>query len=161
MLTTTGFAVPACRAALVAACLLGLAGCRGGHSPGQAEDGHEDHVGHVIPAHKPKAFPQAVHRLRELNDQFIHDVGAGQAGSSLDEKTLHIALDIANWLPEIAADSDMPEPQWDEVNARSAPIVADYQAIVSGDAGNVPSELKHAGAEIGKLEELLLASDPK
>ncbi len=145
----------------MAGCLLVLAGCRGEHSPGESNDSEEDHIGHVIPAHKPKTFPQAVDRLRELNDQFLRDGGAGKAGSSLDEKNLHIALDIANWLPEIAADSDMPKPPWDEVNVRSAAIVADYRAIVSGDAGNVRSEVAHAGVEIGKLEALLLSSDPR
>jgi hypothetical protein len=76
-------------------------------------------------------------------------------------KPLQIALDIANWLPERAADSDMPEGPWDDVNARSAAIVADYRAILSGDAGNVQGELKNADAEIGKLEALLRASDPR
>lgn len=157
MKTTTCFFIPALRAAFVAGCLLMLAGC-GDHSPG---DSQEDHVGHVIPAHKPKAFPQAVGRLRELNDQFVRDLGAGKAGASPDEKALHIALDIANWLPELAADSDMPEAPWDEVNARSAAIVADYQAIVSGDAANVRGEVESAGVEIGKLEELLRSADPR
>ncbi len=43
-----------------------------------------------------------------------------EAGPSAGQKTLAIALDIANWLPEIAADSDMPETPWNEVNAQSA-----------------------------------------
>ena len=158
MKTTTYFFIPACRAALVAGCLLVLVGCRGEHPPG---DRQEDHVGHVIPAHKPKAFPQAVSRLRELNDQFVRAAGVGKAEAPPDEKALHIALDIANWLPEIAADSDMPEAPWNEVNARSAAIVADYQAIVSGDAGNVRGEVESAGVEIGKLEELLRSADPR
>jgi hypothetical protein len=158
MKTTTGFSIPARRALLVAALLLAPAGCQGEHSPGEAND--DDHVGHVIPAHKPKAFPQAVARLRELNDQFVRDGVSGQAGASADVEPLQIALDIANWLPEIAADSDLPEGPWEDVNARSAAIVADYRAIVSGDAGNVRGELKNADAEIGKLESLLRASDP-
>ncbi len=157
MKNTPRFFKPVCRATLAAGCLLLSAGC-GEHSPGEDDD---DHVGHVIPAHKPKAFPQAVHRLRDLNDQFIRDGVAGQGKSSPDEKTLHMALDIANWLPEIAADSDMPEAPWDEVNARSATIVADYRAIVSGDAGEVRGEVEHAGAEIARLETLLASCDPR
>src|SRR5207237_2588964 len=97
----------------------------------------------VIPAHKPKAFPEAVRRLRELNDQIGRNVVQGQPGSLPDDKTLHVALDIANWLPEIAGDSDMPEPPWNEVNARSATIVADYRAVLSGAAaGDIPDRLQ-------------------
>jgi hypothetical protein len=158
--TTTGFSPPAYRAVLVAAFLLAPAGCQGEHSPGEAHE-DDDHVGHVIPAHKPKVFPQAVRRLRELNDQFVRDGVSGQSGAAPAVKPLQIALDIANWLPELAADSDMPEGPWDDVNARSAAIVADYRAILSGDAGNVQGELKNADAEIGKLEALLRASDPR
>ncbi len=150
--------IPACRTALVAGYLLALVGCQGEHSPGESE---EDHVGHVIPAHKPKAFPQAVVRLRELNDQFLRDGVAGKAGSSRDDKSLHIALDIAKWLPEIAADSEMPEAPWDDVNNRSATIAADYEAILSGDAGDVKREVEGAGVEIGKLEGVLRACDPR
>jgi hypothetical protein len=153
--------IPACRAALVAGSVLALAGCLGDHSPGESADGDEDHVGHVIPAHKPKAFPQAVGRLRELNDQFIRDGIPRQAGSSREPNALQIALDIAHWLPETAADSEMPEAPWDEVNALSDAIVADYKAILSGDAGDLRRELDSAGAEIGKLEAILRSSDPR
>ncbi len=75
-------------------------------------------------------------RLRELNDQIARGVAKGQPAAAPDEKTLNIALDIANWLPEIAAESDMPEKPWNEVNARSAALVADYQAILSGTAAD-------------------------
>ncbi len=149
---------PMYRAALVAVGLLASEGCGGEHPPVGAG---EDHIGHVIPAHKPAAFPDAIRRLRELNDQFVRDGIASSAGASPDQKLLHIALDIANWLPEIAADSDLPEAPWNDVNVRSATIVADYQAIVSGDAANVRGEVENAGAEIGKLETILLAADPR
>ena len=113
------------RSVVATACLIGLAGCHAENPRDNANGHEEEHAGHVIPAHKPKTFPDAVHRLRELNDQF-------RSGSATDRKSLGIALDIANWLPEIAADSDLPEPQWNEVNARSARLVADYQELVSG-----------------------------
>jgi hypothetical protein len=160
--TTTRFFWPAYRAALAAGCLLALAGCRGEHSPGEANDHDGDHVGHVIPAHKPKTFPEAVRRLRELNDQIVRNVVAGQPVSLPDEKTLHMALDIANWLPEIAADSDMPETPWNEAKARSTALVADYQAILSGAvAGDARRRGDDAGEAISGLESLRAASDPR
>jgi hypothetical protein len=143
--------------------LLAVAGCRGEHSPGENGDHDEDHAGHVIPAHKPRTFPNAVRRLRELNDRIASGAAQGQpATASPGEPPLNIALDIANWLPEIAAESDMPEKPWDEVNARSAAIVADYRTILAGaatDGGGKP--VRDAGEAISGLEKVLAAADPK
>jgi hypothetical protein len=148
------------RAALAAVCLFGLGGCRGDHSPGDAKGGDEDHVGHVIPAHKPKTFPEAVRSLKKLNDQIVREVAAGQPGASADDKTVRLALDVANWLPEIAARSDMPENPWNEVNARSAALVGHYKTVLSGvAAGNTVHALRDADKEIADLASLLDASD--
>ena len=75
---------------------------------------------------------------------------------------MNVALDIANWLPEIAADSDMPEPPWNDVNARAVTIVADYQAIRSGAAaGDAHNRVEDAAQAISDLESLLAAADPR
>jgi hypothetical protein len=160
MVTTTRLTAEIRRAALAIIYLIALAGCQAENSPGHANGHEEDHAGHVIPAHKPKTFPDAVRRLRELNDQFLHPAAGEESGSSTDHKSLGIALDIANWLPEIAADSDMPETPWNEVNMRSARLVADYQEVTAGNAGIARRELEQANAEIGNLEKLLLACKP-
>ena len=70
MKTTTRLFLPRSRAGRCRRppCSL-IAGCRGEHSPGESGHDDEDHAGHVIPAHKPKTFPDAVRRLRELNDR--------------------------------------------------------------------------------------------
>jgi hypothetical protein len=161
MQTRTRRFAPGQRAALAAACLIVLAGCRAENSPGDANGHEEEHAGHVIPAHKPKTFPDAVRRLRELNDRFLRDGTGGRSGSATNAKSLQIGLDIANWLPEIAADSDMPETQWNEVNARSARLVADYQELVAGASGNARTEVEQANTEMGNLEKLLLACEPR
>jgi hypothetical protein len=147
------------RPIVAAVCLLAWAGCRPDHSPGEGP-GHEDHAGHVIPAHKPKSFPDAIRLLRELNRTIEATLIAGKAGSPLDDRTVPIALDIANWLPEIAAESDMPKQPWDEVNDRSAAIVSDYRAILAG-AGDRGERVRHAGQAISGLEAVLDAADPR
>ena len=58
-----------------------------------------------------------------------------------DLKSLQVALDIANWLPEIAADSDMPEAPWNKVSAGRRCLVADYQAAISASDGSDTREL--------------------
>jgi hypothetical protein len=159
--TATRFSRLMYRMAILAACVLAVAGCRGGSSPGADPDHHEDHAGHIIPAHRPKTFPEAVRRLRELNDLIAHFAGKTEPAAAPDDKTLSIALDIANWLPEIAAESDMPEKPWNEVNARSGAIVADYQAIGSGATTESRSNaVNDAGRAISELETLLAAADP-
>jgi hypothetical protein len=143
------------------AVLIALAGCDSKNSPGEAIGHEEEHAGHVIPAHKPKAFPDAVRQLRKLNDQLLRQGSEEGSEASTGPSNLQIALDTANWLPEIAADSDMPEPPWNEGNARSARLVADYQTLIAGDAAHARTELEQADAEIGKLEKLLLSCEPR
>ena len=158
---STRFPSPPRRVAVAMVCLIALAGCRAQNSPGEAKGHEEEHAGHVIPAHKPTAFPDAVRRLRELNDQFLRQGTSDLSETSTDPKTLQITLDIANWLPEIAADSDMPETPWNEVNTRSARLVADYQSLISGSPADARRELDQANVEIANLEKLLLASQPR
>ena len=125
-----------------------------------------NHVGHVIPSHKPKDFPSAVRRLRELNDQIASKIAEGRARSLVSEETLPIALDIANWLPEIAAGCDMPEPPWDEVNARSEALVPDFQKLIAGATiddrpADAPALATEASTIIKALETLLDSADPR
>src|SRR5262249_44477586 len=123
------------------------------------------HTGHVIPAHKPKSFPDAVHRLRELNGRIGLKVSERKLDSLLEDRTLPIALDIATWLPEIAADSDLPEGLWNKVDGLSGIIVADYKKILAGVAtGDGPvstaATVDDAGRTILDLETLLAGTDP-
>ncbi len=141
--------------------MLLFAGCGGEHSPGESGNDKEDHAGHVIPAHKPKTFPDAVRRLRDLNDALVRDLSGQRAPSSSERETLQIALDIANWLPEIAADSDMPEGPWNKVNTQSAAIAADYQAMLAANGSNDTRELVSSGKAISELERVLAAADPR
>jgi hypothetical protein len=159
--TTTRLSLPRWGAAFAFAALLRIAGCGGEHPPGEPGHGNDEHAGHVIPAHKPKTFPDAARRLRELNDGLVRDLTGQKAPSSSDQKTLQIALDIANWLPEIAADSDMPEGPWNKVNAQSAAIVADYQAMLTAKGPNDTRELVSSGKAISELERVLAAADPR
>jgi hypothetical protein len=78
-----------------------------------------------------------------------------------------VALDIASWLPEIAADSDMPEEPWDEVNACSGVIVAGYQKVLTGAVAaagvdaDASAAVKDSGTAISRLETVLEAADPR
>ena len=147
---------------MVALGLLALAGCQPDlRSPGE----HDDQAGHVIPAHKPKDFSSGVRRLRELNDRIASGIADGKARSLVADKTLPMALDIAHWLPEIAAASDMPESPWNEVNDRSEALVSAYETLLEAATGDdrpagAAAMATEAGATIGALETLLEAANP-
>ncbi len=144
-----------------------VSGCRNGQSPGEAASHHDDEpAGHVIPAHKPKDFPSAVRRLREWNGQIASNLLEGKARSLVEDKTLSMTLDIANWLPEIAADSDMPEAPWNQVNDLAATLVGAYQNLLDGATTGNPSAdgaltTKATDSAITSLETILKKADPR
>jgi hypothetical protein len=166
MMITLGDMSRCGKAFVAAACVLALQGCRGDHSHQGGEGEEEEHHGHVIPAHKPRTFPDAVRRLRELNAKIESSVSAGSASDQHDDQALEFALDIATWLPEIAADSDMPEEPWNKVNAVATVIVTDYRRLSEGAAEreravDAAALLKDAGRGLSELETVLAGANPK
>jgi hypothetical protein len=145
---------------MMAALLAVAAGCHGD----RPHEGEEEHIGHVIPAHKPKDFSSAVRRLRELERTIDDGMAGGRLKALVDDRTLPIALDIATWLPEIAADSDMPETPWDVVKKQSEALVATYKGLLDRANGASPGDMSlavtEAGRSISALEGLLAESDP-
>ena len=140
-------------------CLLPVAGCDSARSQNEPGKHEEEHIGHVIPAHKPRSFPRAVSRCRELNDQISGAVAHGNPNPSVDPRMLSVALDIANWLPEIAADSDMPPAPWNEVHARAVNLANAYEAVRRGGSPTeMEKAIKQANESIIALEELLGSS---
>jgi hypothetical protein len=139
-----------------AACLLAMAGCQDEHSPSAEHEHEHDHAGHVIPAHKPKTFPDAVRRLRELRGQI-----ALAASERTGREAMPIALDIAAWLPEIAADSDMPEQPWNRVNDQASVLLASFEVLGDKRPGDAHAALEAADRALSNLEELLARADPR
>ena len=75
-----------------------------------------DHDGleHHVPEHKPKTFGDAVHTLHTRLGMIQNSLGSGETAELTVE--LREFEDIVNWLPELAADSNMRKVQWDEVH---------------------------------------------
>jgi len=69
----------------------------------------------VIPSHRPQDIGVAVARIGELHDQIGEEFEEGHA-EHVDE-AVHVMLDVARWLPEIAADSVLEEEDWNVVKA--------------------------------------------
>jgi hypothetical protein len=146
------------RILVLAACLLTLTGCRQGSGAHDDHDhDHEEHAGHVKPVHRPDTFPEAVERLRGLHDR----IGAEHAGGRPPAESLRIALDIAKWLPEIAAESDMPEAPWNEVHAASAALAVEFQRLSEGRPGQEAAAVRASAERIVALERVLASAGPK
>jgi hypothetical protein len=150
---------------LCIALLLGLAGCRAEHHDDhehEHEHEHEHgHAEHTDPPHWPDDFPDAVARLLDGQARLRELLSAGQLDATLDG-LLHVQRDLAKWLPEVAADSDMPEPPWNRVNALAAHLLASYEGvIVDFDAGRPldGGRLAEADSTLKELELLDAEAD--
>jgi hypothetical protein len=138
------------RSLLALVCGLMMNGCHTADTSGEVPEADEHHAGHVIPAHKPKTFPDAVNRLRGLT---------GHLGDSHD---LLIAQDIAGWLPELAADSDMPEPDWNNVSVESSRLTAALARLQTGSGNQDNAQaLEQAGIAVANLERQLESANPQ
>lgn len=73
---------------------------------GHHEDDEDHHLEHLIPDHKPASFAEAVPELSTRGLAVL----TGQAASEARQQL----LDIIDWLPELAADSDLGRKQWEQ-----------------------------------------------
>lgn len=95
-----------------------VAGCgeansgTGGEARSSARDRFHEHDHHVA-EHRPADFPAAVDQISERFDEFRKEYDSGDREHALED--LAALLDIVRWLPEIAADSDLPETPWNRV----------------------------------------------
>jgi hypothetical protein len=70
----------------------------------------DEHLEHHVPDHKPASLVVAWDQLK---------VRLGHLRSDATTEEFTELRDIINWLPELAADSDLKHSQWDEVHAIS------------------------------------------
>ena len=85
--------------------LLTLSGC------GHHHEKEDHHLEHFIPAHKPETFAESVSQLGARGPAVL-------AGEATKESRQQL-LDIIDWLPELAGDSDLKRPQWEQVRDSS------------------------------------------
>ena len=116
-----------------------LAGC--GSGAGGTGDVYVDHEHEHRPAHHPESFPAALAGLRVR----LPAAAGGHARSRTE------AAEIAGWLPELAADSDLSEAQWEPLAAGARELDALLPAAFAGDA----AALGDANAALDRLRDLI------
>lgn len=123
----------------VAICgLLSIAasGCGTETTTSQAADhSDEEHLEHFVPEHKPANFSAAVNSIQSRIQQLTSTKGSrAQELSELGE--------IIDWLPEIAANSDMRRKNWEQVDVITVELAALFHQLPQ-QSGVVDDDLTH------------------
>ncbi|MBS0265002.1 MAG: hypothetical protein JSS02_23920 [Planctomycetes bacterium] len=143
----------------VLAALSTLAGCSG-DSLGAAEGGSHD-----APAHRPRGFPEAVQAIRDRLAEFQETGGA--ANRQFRVRQSQELKDIMQWLPELAAETDLRKADWDNINAASKRMVVIWDEtsprVVNGELRRDDASLAVIEREVDGLQGVVkrISSDPK
>lgn len=130
---------------MLLAVVLGLAGC--------IHDAEvNDHLSHEIPEHKPATYRELA---TELNERFREFLEAGPFDATRQSEL----SDIINWVPELAADSDLRRTEWEQAvqHGRRLRELFDQATPTSGSPPE--SVLDAARAELNGLLALIPASE--
>lgn len=135
----------------------------------QTDTGEE--AEHHFPAHQPIDYPSAVARMREVHQEILdgplvardapvlrehhgHDDHDDAEPEQLD--ALLEMSDLVNWLPDLAADSELEEEPWNRVYSisnRLQVITRDASALAGSKRRE--SYLRHEGEIEQHLRQLL------
>lgn len=130
--------------ASVCLCLLG--GCSGESVEGKASL-HE--MDHAVAEHWPVSVDDLAAKIRERVQRLSE---SGEGAAEVDSAKLSEELgDLLSWVPEIAADTDMSEADWNVVAKRSEALLKEYRR------GGLKSGL---GAEIEGLADEVVQAVP-
>ena len=93
-----------------------LTGCQG--KQGVEEEDHH------IPEHLPADFDQALNRVEQL-------VSHLRSGSALEKMPTEVDVptelrDVVRWLPELAAQSDLAEEDWNQVDRATVDLIEKF-----------------------------------
>jgi hypothetical protein len=123
---------------LLTALVIGASGCQ------PHADSDEEELVHVSAAHRPDHLPDAVAQIERRNPFKASDENNTNAQLPLSE-----LKDILVWLPEIAADTDLKKPAWDEIRSLSLEL----EKLISKPTTDVAAANRYA-AIVVRLHEL-------
>lgn len=133
--------------------LLGLCGCGGAEAD---SDDHDHHMEHFVPAHKPANYSEAIHEIEHRSEHLSEHAGHGHADEASEFQELQ---DIVGWLPELAADSDLKEADWNKANSASESLTATLATKRQADGTlDLKTLAKAIANELKILESLVSAA---
>lgn len=104
------------------------------------EEDEDHHLEHLIPEHKPVNYADAITQLDERGAKYFE--------TEMTESDKTELIDIVDWLPEIAADSDLNRQQWEAVQKATPEL---RQIIVNQKGDNSQKEWESLVDHLGKL----------
>lgn len=130
-----------------------IPGC-GQSSADSADDDH--HLEHFVPHHKPANFADAVAEIDFRTRHLSEHAGHGHAHEAEEFQEL---VEIVDWIPELAADSDLNEPEWNKARNAAARIAGKLEAAKGSEGdlnlGQLPDQID---AEFRILKQLIPAA---
>lgn len=108
--------------------LSGLSGC----GTTENADAHDvdHHLEHFVPQHKPANFAQAVEEIEHRSEHLSEHAGHGHSDETDEFQEL---LDVVDWIPELAADSDLNEADWNTARSAAETVRQSLESRRSGD----------------------------
>lgn len=102
---------------------------------------------HHIPAHLPANFEQALVRIEQL-------VAHVKDGAALEQKPTEVTVetelrDVVRWLPELAAQSDLKEVDWNVVDEATRDLIDSFS-----QAKEPPEKWLIQGETLAKIAQL-------
>ena len=125
-------------------------------SPGchRATATDHDHLEHHVPPHKPANVAAAIDQIEHRFEAMAH--GERTRGSERVTELKEL-VDIVRWLPEIAGDSDLREPQWNTVDQISEklwpPLLDQLQRAERGEVANLQPIHDLVDASLAELRD--------
>ncbi len=129
---------------------------------------HDEHLEHLIPAHKPQTFEALVQqlsiRLPTLQGAGGKDNEAQGEGANEHSRILTEYHEIIDWIPELAADSNLKKKDWETATAIGREIgsiwAKHFGGVTAAQLNTSPGETNRTAAEqieplIRRLEELV------
>jgi hypothetical protein len=117
-----------------------------------------DDAAHHVPEHRPQSFTEGVRAVRSRLAKLSAD-GAAENRQQFAREGQELR-DIIQWLPELAAETDLRKADWNRVHAASRRLVGRWKNISASFAGNssaravlVTSEMEGDLAELDRLAE--------
>jgi hypothetical protein len=109
---------------------------------------------HHVPPYKPKDLPAALKSLRERCAELVKHRSQNQPGPFTKE--FQETLDIAGWLPEFGADSDLGEAEWDRINEASKRLVDQLSKLQATDSVDSTKDVREQiDSALDSAEEVL------
>lgn len=144
--------------ALITALAVGCDHTMGTSNPANGES-QTSRLEHHVPAHHPASYADAVDQISRRTSE-IHSQKQN-VDSDSQSRQLHELLDILEWLPAIAADSDLRKADWELVNQHARQLKSLYQPSTQSVVSESRTDQKiweDTLALIGDLNQVVPAS---